>query len=263
MKKFLSLAIIFYLLFCAPVPTALARGSYLGNARVVNCNSWVTLREYASTSAPSVARVPLGATVEAYYFDSQFTECYYNGIHGYILSTYLSNGSNGTQSSSSSSYLGKKYVVNCKEFVTLRKYADTKAPTVTKVAKGQQVDAYYYNGAFCECYYNGLKGYILSQYLGDSPNRDTAPVNPEKTVKPNPTKQDNRYDLNQYEYLPVVEKGRGALVFQKTPRGSFMKKHKFYDGDYVYVNVNWRQNGYAIAYEDGEYGYVDASYIDW
>lgn len=180
-------------------------------------------------------------------------------MHGYILSTYLSNGSGGTQPSYSSYYLGKKYIVNCNEFVTLRKYADTQAPTVTKVAKGQQVDAYYYNGTFCKCYYNGLEGYILSQYLGDSKGHD----NPSISTKPNQSNNYSPYDLSQYEYLPVVEKGRGALVFQKSPRGSFMKNHKFHDGDYVYVNVNWRQDGYAIAYEGGEYGYVDASYIDW
>lgn len=177
MKKHLSLAIVFFLILCTLIPTASARGNYLGSVQVVNCKSWVTLREYASTSAPTVATVPLGAYVEAYYYNSQFAECYYNGMHGYILSTYLSNGSTGTQSSSSSSYLGKKYIVNCNEFVTLRKYADTKSATVTKVAKGQQVDAYYYNGTFCKCYYNGLEGYILAQYLGDAPYGGT-PISP-------------------------------------------------------------------------------------
>ena len=78
------------------------------------------------------------------------------------------NGSSGSASSSSSSYLGKKTIVNCNEFVTLRAYASTSAPTVTKVAKGQKVDAYYYNGTFCRCFYNGLEGYILSKYLGGS-----------------------------------------------------------------------------------------------
>ena len=73
----------------------------------------------------------------------------------------------------------------------------------------------------------------------------------------------DRYDLDDYGYRSVITKGRGALVFQKEPRGKFMKNHKFYDGDSIYVNLGWRKNGYAIAYEDGEYGYVDASYIDW
>ena len=38
---------------------------------------------------------------------------------------------------------------------------------------------------------------------------------------------------------------------------------KFNDGDEIYVNINWRQDGYAIACKNGVYGYVDASYISW
>ena len=72
-----------------------------------------------------------------------------------------------------------------------------------------------------------------------------------------------KYDLDDYGYRAVKTNGRGSLVFQESPRGAFMNDHKFRDGDRIYVNLNWRQNGYAIAYEDGEFGYVDASYIDW
>ena len=38
---------------------------------------------------------------------------------------------------------------------------------------------------------------------------------------------------------------------------------QYYDGDWIYVNVKWQSEGYAMAYENGTYGYVDASYIDW
>ena len=168
MKRGLCLVLALVLMVAVLAPAAFAKGEYLGTLKVVNCKDWVTLRAKASTSAKSVVKVPLGAKVEAYYYNSQFTECYYNGKHGYILSTYLSDGASGSASSSSSDYLGKRYIVNCNEFVTLRKYASTSAPTVTKVAKGQQVDAYYYNGTFCRCFYNGLEGYILSKYLGSS-----------------------------------------------------------------------------------------------
>ena len=42
-----------------------------------------------------------------------------------------------------------------------------------------------------------------------------------------------------------------------------MYDYEYWDGDTIYVNKTWRSDGYAIAYEDGVYGYVDASYIDW
>lgn len=255
MKKCLAIIMMASLFLCLLVPAANASGDYLGYLTVVNCSSWVTLRDGPSTRAGSVAKVPLGATVEAYYFNSQFAECYYNGMHGYILTTYLSIGS-GTASSTSSDYLGKMYVVNCSEFVTLRQYASTQAPSLTKVAKGQQVDAYYYDGYFCRCFYNGLEGYILSQYLSGTYSNYVAP-------SAQSSKYDSSKDLSNFDYRQVVELGRGSLVFQKSPRGSFMKNHTYHNGDWIYVNLYWRKDGYAIAYEDGVYGYVDASYIDW
>ena len=135
---------------------ALARGSYLGSLKVVNCQSWVTLRRYPSTSADSVTKVPLGAWVEAYAYNSEFTECYYNGLHGYILSSYLSGYATD---------YAQMRVVNCREFVTLRARPSTSAASLTKVPLGQVVEAYYYNSEFYRCYYRGLEGYILSSYL--------------------------------------------------------------------------------------------------
>jgi len=63
--------------------------TYADYARVVNCDEWVSLRSSPSTSASRVCKVPLGAYVECYYYDSEFSECYYNGYWGYILNSYL------------------------------------------------------------------------------------------------------------------------------------------------------------------------------
>ena len=75
--------------------------------------------------------------------------------------------------------------------------------------------------------------------------------------------ESGKYDLDDYGYRPVVTRGRGSLVFQESPRGSFLSGYRYDDGDEIFVNLTWRQDGYAIAWEDGVYGYVDASYIDW
>lgn len=173
MKK-LSVILALALMLAMLAPCAMAKGTYLGYLEVVNCKSYVTLRSKASTSASAVAKVPLGATVEAYSYNGQFYECYYLGLHGYILSEYLSDGS--------SDYLGTRYVVNCNEYVTLRRYASTSAPSVTHVPKGAKVDAYYYDGTFCLCYYNGKEGYILSKYLGKSKSSSAGSYLGKKTI---------------------------------------------------------------------------------
>jgi len=89
MKKLIALFMIAALMLTG---AAFAKGAWLGTLTVVNCDSWVTLRESPSTHADAVARVYLGENVDAYYYNSWFTECYYNGLHGYILSDYLSDG---------------------------------------------------------------------------------------------------------------------------------------------------------------------------
>lgn len=73
----------------------------------------------------------------------------------------------------------------------------------------------------------------------------------------------DKYDLDNFGYRTVRTRGRGNLVFQSKPRGSFMSEYSFSNGDRIYVNLDWREDGYAIAYKNGDYGYVDASYIDW
>lgn len=150
-------------------------------------------------------------------------------------------------------YIGDCYVVNCNEWVSLREHADTSSFRLAKVPLGARVtDCYDTSFDFYLCEYRGQMGFIQKRYL--SVNR------PKPTQKP---MQTDRYDLSFYEYRQVVSKGRGSLVFQAAPRGSFMKSFKYYDGDWIFVNVKWRSEGYTMAYEDGTYGYVDASYIDW
>ena len=59
-------------------------------AQVVNCKDWITLRSSPSTSAVSLAQIPLGAYVMC-LGDSgnEFYEVEYNGKHGYALKVYL------------------------------------------------------------------------------------------------------------------------------------------------------------------------------
>ena len=246
MKSIKRIAALFIALtlLCAMGVSASARGSYLGQLQVVNCSYWVTLRKTASTGGASVARVPLGAWVDGYYYNSQFTECYYNGMHGYILSTYLSNGSAGSQSSASSDYLGKRYIVNCNEFVTLRKKPSTSSATVTKVAKGQQVDAYYYNGTFCRCFYNGLEGYILSKYLGTSPSGGGS---------------GSYYSVGDYMGEKRIVNCSSWVTLRSRPSTSAGTVTRVSKGQYV--EAYWYNSEFAECWYNGMHGYILRKYL--
>lgn len=196
-----------------------------------------------------------------------YAMAYENGTYGYVDASYIDWGypkSNTFLPSTSQypdeylsnwqrDYIGVCYVVKCNEWVSLREHADTSSYRLTKVPLGARVtNCYDTSFDFYLCDYRGETGFIQKRYLSS--------VRPKPMQKP---KQVNSYDLNLYEYRQVASKGRGSLVFQKTPRGSFINGFKYYDGDWIYVNMKWRSEGYAMAYENGTYGYVDASYIDW
>ena len=173
MKKIVAWLMVAVLMLAG---TALAKGTYLGTMTVVNCENWVTLRQSPSTSAETVIRVPYGENVDAYYYNSRFTECYYKGLHGYILSSYLKAGlyrdyqryepgDSIEQNTDYDNFLGMMRVVKCESWVTLRSSPSTKASTVTRIPLGAYVEAYQYDSQFAECYYKGMHGYVLKKYL--------------------------------------------------------------------------------------------------
>lgn len=201
--------------------------------------------------------------VNLYYRENGYAFAYENGEYGYVDASYIDWGNSSSTYSSKYpdqrtsgwqlDYLGEYYVVNCDEWVSLREHADTSSSRLAKVPLGARVVSVYDTiFDFYLCEYNGEVGFILKKYLSPNPGRET--INPSK---------DDRYNLDMYEYRRVSSKGRGSLVFQRSPGGSFISGFKYHDGDWIYVNVEWRSKGYAMAYENGTYGYVDASYIAW
>ncbi|MBO2516934.1 MAG: hypothetical protein CW338_06635 [Clostridiales bacterium] len=62
------------------------------NMQVVNCSSFVSLRETPSTKAARLAKVPLNALVFAFTDEAEengFIRCVYHDEYGYILAEYL------------------------------------------------------------------------------------------------------------------------------------------------------------------------------
>ena len=73
--------------------------------------------------------------------------------------------------------------------------------------------------------------------------------------------QDTKYNLNYYEYRTVSVPAGTLLVMQERPGGDFMSTY-FMNGESIYVNMRYAQNGYLLAYKNGVYGYVDMKYVN-
>lgn len=58
--------------------------------QVINCNEWISLREYPDVNSQRLARIPLGEYVyECRWYSDDFVYGCYNGQYGYMLTEYL------------------------------------------------------------------------------------------------------------------------------------------------------------------------------
>lgn len=221
MKRIMAMCLMICLLALSLPGYAADEDAVLG---VVNCESWVSLRNGPSTSAKRLAKLPKGALVT--YISSGrngFTFVRYGTLEGYVLARYLE-----TQSLA-------MVVGNCSSYVTLRESASTSAKAITEISKGALVlrvgDAG--NGFFRVCY-NGKYGYVLSKYLLKAETK----LGAAKHV----------VDCQSYISLrerPSVQSDRLA----KIPLGTYV--------------TSFGSNGYGMeyVYYNGQYGFVLSKYL--
>ncbi|MBQ7437973.1 MAG: hypothetical protein IJV30_11720 [Oscillospiraceae bacterium] len=73
--------------------------------------------------------------------------------------------------------------------------------------------------------------------------------------------QDTKYNLSYYAYKTVSVPMGTLLVMQEAPGGAFMSTY-YSNGDSIFVNMRYAENGYLLAYKNGVYGYVDMKYVN-
>ena len=161
MKK-LCFCLMFVCLLIVPHYTVASTGATNteGGMYVVNCENWISLRSYASTDAPVIAKIPLWDMVniidddDSCYQKMVFAHVRYHGNTGYALYSYLTP------------HCTLYRVANCNEWISLRSAPFADSAVITRIPLGEYVrfvksssNGYYY------VYYNGYLGYALAEYL--------------------------------------------------------------------------------------------------
>lgn len=128
---------------------------------VVNVKSHVNLREEPSTDSAILVGVPKGSAVQSTgEMVDDFLRVEYDGKTGYIHSKYLDKGT------PTEIWLT---VVNCSTGVSLRETASKKADKLADVALGEKVRSFdHEENGFLEVEYNGIRGFILKDYLEEN-----------------------------------------------------------------------------------------------
>ncbi|MBQ2956332.1 MAG: SH3 domain-containing protein [Clostridia bacterium] len=137
-------------------------GEYYEVMQIVGAPEWTPLREMADVNAKQLAKLPNGAVVyNCTYYADDFTYVEYNGMEGYVLTEYITLGSEND----SAPDLSVKYVTNCNEEVSLRAAPGSSSERLAWVPKNTAVQALdAENGYFYVCY-EGTYGYISGDYL--------------------------------------------------------------------------------------------------
>lgn len=148
------------------------------NQMVVNCEEWVSLREYADAKSKRLAKVPVGAILMACVkVGEDFVRCEYKKQTGYISTSYLKKANYNVSKQDSSvvskaekaGYKAYRYpmtVVNTQDWVSLREKASASSSRLAKVPLGATVSqCIQVSGSFVYCQYRGVWGYIKLEYL--------------------------------------------------------------------------------------------------
>ena len=149
------------------------------NQMVYNCDEYVSLRKSPDSSSERLVKVPKGAIVTGCVsYLGNWVLCEYKGHKGYVLSKYLKKADYTvkptptpvpTPTPTPKVYPALPYymqVVNCNEYVSLRKTASSSSTVLAKVPLGEVVEGcVQVNDKYVSCEYNGQYGYILIQYL--------------------------------------------------------------------------------------------------
>ena len=127
--------------------------------KVVNVNNYVNLREAASTKSESLIQIPKDVIVEyTGEQDGDFLKVSYEGKIGYVYGKYLEKVEKVEPV--------MMEVVNCKEYVTLRKEPSRAAEALADVALDEKVEFIdIVDGSFYKVRYQNTIGYILASYL--------------------------------------------------------------------------------------------------
>ena len=170
---------------CNPYPTA-NPGVLQGYAYVRTNGGGLNMREYASTAARVTMVIPRYARVEVYSYGNSWCYIHYNGLAGYVMTSYLSFAYTPTPTATPAPVQptlppvqGYAYVSTNGGGLNMREYASTAARVTMVIPRYARVEIFSYGSTWAWVRYMGVSGYVMTRYLstgGVSPAPTAAPT---------------------------------------------------------------------------------------
>ena len=196
MKKWIALALAMLLLASASAePNTFAYMCEGGFSflTVDDCSEWVSLRKEPSTKSERILKIPLGAMVK-YLGEAEngFCKVHYAASTGYVLRKYLHERRE--------EYHTTMYAADCKEWVSLRRGADTSTERLDKIPLNQSVLAMCYGFVgekknMVRVQYGGREGFVNADYLSFLPQDGSVQISSARMTV---------YDRDRNMYTQIV-----------------------------------------------------------
>ncbi len=133
-------------------------------------------------------------------------------------------------------YIGNMQVVNCDEWISMRAEPDSSSERLLKIPLGAVVtDCYWYSQSFIYATYEGVSGYILSEYVQKIAETQTESTGQDMTVYGTDAKLYAEADVN-------------ASVLAEIPAGETLSNCYTYNSEFVYCEYRG-MIGYVSATE--------------
>ena len=229
-----------YLTFqTSPTPTP---GTGTSMARVTTSSGSLNLREYASTSARVLVRIPQYAYVTVYSRGATWCYVSYGGYAGYVMTEFLTFVSDSpTPAPTGSTSVAQ--VSTPSGSLNLRAYASTSARVLLQIPEYAFVTVYNRGATWSYVSYNGVSGYVMSVYLsfGGTPVVPTAPPSGGGEILARVTTSSGSLNLRE-------SASTGARVLLRIPQNA-------------YVSVYNRGSVWSYVRYNSVYGYVMSQYL--
>lgn len=139
------------------------------SAIVTTASGSLNLREGASTATRALAKIPRGATITVHAQSGAWSQVSYGGLVGYVMSQYITLTGTPTPTNppggGTTGGTTQARVATQQGSLNLREYSMMGARVLARIPQYAYVTVTARGTTWCHVSYNGLMGYVMTQYL--------------------------------------------------------------------------------------------------
>ncbi|MDD6141896.1 MAG: SH3 domain-containing protein [bacterium] len=225
-----------------PVPPVM---DDLPSAPPVSAQAAIVATEFGALNMRSEPRagslilttIPKGVQVQVTSRGNEWSAVYYNGLNGYVVSSYLAFEQQNHHPETTPS-VDAATVVTPSGWLNLRSEPRSGSPILTTIAPYEQVKVLSYGAEWCRVTYHSITGYVMTRFLSFE---DEEEPEPEQTVQATVTTSSGALNLR-------LEPSALSAVIGLIPQ-------------YETVTVHQRGSSWCYVTYDGISGYVMTDFL--